>query len=329
MTNFQPIEPVFPPLDIWKARYRLQNYVARTPLVFSQALSRRTGARIYLKMECWQTCGCFKIRGAINKILSLTRKELDCGLVTASSGNHAIAVAYAAGLVGSPDTTIFLPKKADPTKVAKLGNFNARLVFHGENYLEAYDRAQQYCSESAGTYIHSHADPQVISGQGTVGLEILNDLPDVEFILVPVGGGGLISGVAAAVKSIAPSVRVIGVEPTAAPSAYQSLRDGKCYDRIDIQPSIADGLLGGIGLLPYQIIKLLVDEVVLVDDDEIGYALAIFQQDEQLMIEAASAVGLSTLLSHKLELVGRNVVLILTSRNIDYSKFNQIVKKYG
>ena len=236
---------IFETTQIWQARARIRQYILRTPLLFSPALSRRTACQVYLKMECWQRCGCFKVRGAINMVATLSEAQKAHGLVTASSGNHGIALAYAATLFGRPPATIFLPRGADKTKVEKLETWGAHVVFHGENYLEAYDQAQKYAEREGAVYVHSHAHPLIIGGQGTIGLEILEDLPDVQAILVPIGGGGLVSGVATAVKSISKRVQIIGVEPAAAPAAYKSLRDGVCYEHIDIQPSVADGLLGG------------------------------------------------------------------------------------
>ena len=315
------------PTTIWQARVRLKHQVLRTPLLFSPALSRRTGCQIYLKLECWQRCGCFKVRGAINMVAALTPDERARGLVTASSGNHGLAVAYAASTHGRPPTTVFVPQDADKTKVDKIKTLGAQVLFHGQNYLEAYDRAQQYARDRDAVYVHSHAHPLIIAGQGTIGLEIVEDLPDVEALLVPIGGGGLMAGVSTAAQSAAPAVQIIGVEPSAAPAAYLSMRDGVCHERIAIRPSLADGLLGGVGRLPFELFRSRVREVVLVEEDEIAQAMGAFQQDEQLMIEAASSVGLAAILSGKVDLADRKVVLILTSRNVDADKFNSVMQR--
>jgi threonine dehydratase len=313
--------------DIWLARARIADYVWRTPLLFSPALSRRTGCRIYLKLECWQRCGCFKVRGAINMVRALSEPERQRGLVTASSGNHAIAVAYAASLFGHPPTTVFLPRDADATKVRKIEQWGAEIVFHGQNFLEAYDAALRYTEERGAVYVHSHAHPLIIAGQGTIGLEVVEELPELDAVLVPVGGGGLSAGIATAVQSVAPTVRVIGVEPTAAPAAYRSLRDDVCYERIEIRPSLADGLLGGLGRLPFAILRRRMERVLLVDDAEIVAAMRAFQREEQLMVEAAASVGLAAMLSGKIDLEGQNVVLVVTSRNIDAATYNRVIQK--
>jgi len=319
----------FGPLDVWIARTRLHNGVLRTPLLFSSALSRRTGADVYLKMECWQLCGCFKVRGAINMVSALSDEKRKRGLVTCSSGNHGTALAYAASIVGHPPTKVFLPTYADPNKVSKLTALGAEAVLSGDTFLETLDEAMRYAEDEGATYVHSHSHRLVIAGQGTIGLELLEDLPDVQAMLVPIGGGGLISGIATAVKSAAPEVRIIGVEPTAAPGAYLSFRDGTCHERIELRPSVADGLLGTLTPLTWQIARDLVDDVLLVEEDEIIEAMKVFQQDEQLMLEGAAAVGLAAVLSGKADVEGQKTALILTGRNIDANAYNRLVGAAG
>jgi threonine dehydratase len=280
-------------------------------------------------MECWQLCGCFKVRGAINMVSALTASERSRGLVTCSSGNHGISLAYAASLFGRPPTKVFLPTTADPNKVKKLKALGAEAVLHGKDFSEALDAAQQCGRDTGGVYIHSHSHPLIVAGQGTIGLEIMEDLPDVETVLVPIGGGGLVSGIAAAVKSVAPHVRIVGVEATAAPGAYLSFRDGFCHERVDIQPSVADGLLGTLTPLTWEISHTLVEGVKLVEEDEIIQAMRVFQLDEQLIVEGSASVGLAAILSRKVDLHGQRVVLLLTGRNIDPGKYNTLVDRMG
>lgn len=316
---------VFDPVEIWTARARLKGQILRTPLLFSSELSRKAGCQIHLKMECWQLCGCFKVRGAINRIAALTESERQRGLITCSSGNHGIALAYAASAFGHPPTKIFLPTDADPNKVDKLRALGAEAVLYGDNFLETLERVQQYADDAGGIYVHSHSHPLIIAGQGTIGLEIMEDLPDVETIVVPIGGGGLVSGIASAVKSCASGVRIVGVEPTAAPGAYVSFRDGYCHERIDLRPSVADGLLGTLTPLTWEISRDLVEGVSLVEEDEIIQAMRVFQQEEQLMVEGAAAVGLAAILSGKVDVEGERAVLILTGRNIDADRYNKLI----
>jgi len=260
-------------------------------------------------------------------VSALTDDERSRGLVTCSSGNHGIALAYAAGIFGHLLTKIFLPTYADPNKVDKLKALGAEVVLHGDTFLQTLDEAQQHAKDSGATYVHSHSHPLVIAGQGTIGLEIMEDLPDVQTILVPIGGGGLVSGIATAVKSVATHVRIVGVEPTAAPGAYLSLRDGRCHERIVIRPSIADGLLGTMTPLTFEIARNLIEGVQLVEEDEIIQAMRVFQHDEQLMVEGAAAVGLAAILSGKIKVEGQKVVLILTGRNIDAGKYNRLMNR--
>ena len=193
--------------------------------------------------------------------------------------------------------------------------------------LETLHEAQQYADDGDAIYVHSHSDPLVIAGQGTIGLEIMEDLPDAQTILVPIGGGGLISGIATAVKSVADQVRVIGVEPTAAPGAYLSFRDGFCHERIDLLPSVADGLLGTLTPLTWGISRRLLEGVKLVEEDEIIHAMRVFQQEEQLMVEGSAAVGLAAILSGKASVQGQIVVLVLTGRNISADRYNELINQ--
>jgi threonine dehydratase len=327
MNNQTNSETSFGIQEVWAARERITPYILRTPLIFSDALSSLTNAEVYLKMECWQKCGCFKVRGALNKIASLSVDQRQNGLVSASSGNHAIGVAYASSVFGHPPTTIFMPESTDATRKHKVDIWGASVVLRGQFYQNAYESALRFTTEHGATYIHSHADRWVMAGQGTIGLEIIEDLPDVDAVIVPIGGGGMVSGIGTAVKSANRKIRIIGVEPAAAPSAYRSINEGVCCETITPLPSLADGLLSGVSRMTFDIFKHFVEQVVLISEDEIIEALRLFQVHEQLMIEAASSVGLAALLHHPLELAGKKVVLIITSRNIDADRYNHIIKR--
>jgi threonine dehydratase len=319
---------IFNKRKIWKARKRISRLIYRTPLIYSHNLSSLLNNQIYLKMECWQKCGCFKVRGAINYISSLTPKERSKGLVTASSGNHALAVAYASSIHGNPPTRIYIPENADPAKIKKINSYKSELVYSGHNFQEAYETAKKYVKKKGSTFIHSNSDPKVIAGQGTIGLEIIEDLPLVDAIIVPIGGGGLVSGISVAAKTFSENVKIYGVEPIAAPGAYMSLRENKCYETLDIKDSIAEGLLGGFGRLPFQICKETVDNTFLVEDSEIIKAMRKIQEAEQVMVEPASSVGLAALMSGRIELTNKIVVLVITSRNIEASRYNQLINTF-
>lgn len=312
--------------DIQTALRRVSPHIQRTPLLFSPALSQRTGAEIFLKMECWQLCGCFKVRGAINMVSALREEERTRGLITCSSGNHGAALAYAASLFGRPPTKIFVPEGAEPTKLRKIEMYGGEIVPFGSDYLKALDRALAYTEESGGVFVHSHDHPLIIAGQGTIGLEIFEDLPDVECIIVPVGGGGLISGISLVAKSANAKVRLIGVEPTAAPGAYLSFRDGYCHERVDIKPSVADGLLGTLTPLTFAITHPLVEQIVVVEEEEIFQAMRVFEDEEQLIVEGAAAVSLAAILSRKIDVRGQKVTLVITGRNISAAQYNKITR---
>ncbi|MBT8333082.1 MAG: threonine/serine dehydratase [Deltaproteobacteria bacterium] len=314
---------------IQAARRRIEPHLLRTPLLHSPPLSLLCGSHVYLKMECWQTCGCFKIRGATNFLRQHQAAVQKYGVVTASSGNHALGVAYAAAKMQVQQVGIFLPENADPSKVDKIRQCGIEPVIEGGNFFETLDIAQAYTRRTGACYVHSNADPLVISGQGTIGLEILEDLPDVDAVVVPVGGGGLISGIAAAIKADSNGVSIIGAEPEASPGAYQSLQKGEPCERITTKPSVADGLAGGLSPLPFEIAQHLITHVALAAEDEIITAMKAFLTEEQLVIEGAASVGLALLLAEKIKLRNQKVVLVVTGRNIDSEKFLSIIAQSG
>jgi len=303
------------------ARRGFGSHVRKTPLIHSPALSDLCGSHVYLKMECWQTCGCFKIRGITHFLNHHRDAVMERGIATASSGNHALALAYAATQMAVPDIKIFLPENADPAKVAKIRRCGIDPILSGESFFAAFDRAQAYVEKSGACYVHSHADPLVIAGQGTIGLEILEDLPEVDAVIVPVGGGGLIAGIAAAIKSEARRVAIIGAEPEASPGAFLSLQKGEPCERIPLKPSVADGLAGGLSALPFETAQHLIAQVALAGEDEIVAAMKAFFTEEQLVVEGAGSVGLAVLLAKKISRPGQKIVLVVTGRNIDTKRF--------
>ena len=311
--------------DILSAQRKIGGLIARTPLEYSFLLSQRAGCEVYLKLENWQKTGSFKVRGAINKVASLTEEEKARGLVTASAGNHALGVAYAARALGNVPTTLFVPVNAPASKLKKLEEFECEVRLSGNSYDEAHHAAEDFERVHGATYVHAYDDPLTMAGQGTVGLEIMEDLPQAEAILVPVGGGGLIAGIALTAKAINPQVRVIGVQPEASPAAYLSLRDGRPYEEYDAAPTIADGLAGGFGRLPFEIAGDLIDEIVLVSEEETRAAVFALLELAQLVVEGAGAVGIAALLAGKVNLAGRKVVAVLSGANIDASLLLEIM----
>lgn len=311
--------------DILNARERIAAHTLNTGLIFSPGLSETLNARIYLKPECFQIGGSFKLRGACNFVASLDPEQKARGLVTCSSGNHGAALSYAASLFSNPPVAVFVPEGADRTKQDRIRAYGAEIREAGRDFLETYGIALKYVEKTGALYVHSHGDPLVIAGQGTIGLEILEDLPDVEAVVVPVGGGGLISGIATAIKETSPGVRVFGVEAAAAPGAYLSFRDGFCHETVDIRPSLADGLLGTLTPLTWSIASRLVERIDIVEEGHIREAIDSLFRAEQLVVEGGGAVGLAALQQGLIDLKGQKVVIVLTGRNIAADKFLEIV----
>ncbi|MFC3771929.1 threonine ammonia-lyase [Paenibacillus sp. GCM10012303] len=299
-----------------QAKFKLNGRIHRTPLVHSQTFSRMAGCELYLKQENMQKTGAFKVRGAINKIANLSEAERACGVVTASAGNHAQGVALAADQAGIPSTVV-MPVSAPEAKVFATQGYGSKVILHGMNYDESYERANQIAVTEGATLVHAFDDRYVIAGQGTVGMEILDDLPDVDAILVPVGGGGLISGIALAVKSVRPEVLVIGVQPAAASSGYDSWRSGSVC-RVERPASVADGLLvKRPGELPLKLMLRYVDDFVLVSEEEIAGAMVLLLERAKVLTEGAGAVGLAAVMNRALGLQGKRVALVLSGGNVD------------
>jgi threonine dehydratase len=311
--------------DILRARHNLAHLLRKTPLEYSFLLSREVGNDLYLKLENWQKTGAFKVRGAINKMANLSPAEKDRGVVAVSSGNFAVGVAYAAQILGGVPVTIFMPTNTPSSKIDKLAEFDVEIILEGATFDEAHDISKEFQRERGLTFVHTYDDPLVVAGQGTVGLEIMEQLPEVEAILVPIGGGGLIAGTAVAAKAIHPQVRIIGVQAEASPSAYLSLKEGHCYEKYDAAPTIAEGLAGGFGIVPFTIASDLIDKVILVSEAEIYEAVFFLLQAAQLVVEGSGAVGVAALLSGKVDLKGKKVAVILSGGNMDMEVLSQII----
>jgi len=234
-------------------------------------------------------------------------------------------VAYAARVLGGVSVNLFMPISTPATKIDKLAEFGAKIFLAGETYDDASDASKEYQREHDLTYTDSLDDVLVIAGQGTVGLEIMEELPDTEAILVPIGGGGLIAGVSVAAKAMNPEVKIIGVQVEASPSAYLSLKEGRCYERYDHDPTICEGLAGGFGIVPFEIAKDLIDEVILVNEEETREAILALLEAEQLVVEGSGAVGVAALLFDKVGLKGKKVVAVISGGNIDIGLLAEIL----
>ncbi|HUR68741.1 MAG TPA: threonine ammonia-lyase [Candidatus Thermoplasmatota archaeon] len=313
--------------DIEAARKRLAGIVHRTPVTPSATFSERTGADVWLKLENLQRTGSFKIRGASNKIQTLAASERANGVVAASAGNHAQGVALGARLAGIP-CAIVMPERASLAKAEAVRGYGADLLLHGRDYNEAEARALAIGAERGMSFVHAFNDPAVIAGQGTLGLEILEDVPDVDTVVVPVGGGGLISGIALAIKARRPDVRIVGVEPAGAAKLPESLKKGRVMSLDSVQ-TIADGLsTRRVGELCFEAIQRNVAQTVVVTDDDIALAILLLLERAKTMVEGAGAVGLAALLSGKIEVRrGEKVAVVLSGGNIDVTLLDQILQR--
>ncbi|MDQ0287357.1 threonine dehydratase [Desulfofundulus luciae] len=312
--------------DIKKAGETLNSVVYKTGLVYNTTLSEMTGNHVYLKMENLQRTGSFKLRGAYNKIASLSEEEKKKGVVASSAGNHAQGVALAATIYGIR-STIVMPKHAPLSKVTSTRQYGAEVVLHGDVYDEAYEEAKRIQEKTKATFIHPFNDPQVIAGQGTIALEILADLPDVEVVVVPIGGGGLISGIAIAMKSLKPDVHVIGVQAKNMPSMAESLARGRLLT-VDGTPTIADGIaVKTPGDLTFEIVQRYVDEVVTVDEDEIASAILLLLERAKAVAEGAGAAPVAAVLNRLYRYKNRKMVAVISGGNIDVNLLSRTIDK--
>jgi threonine dehydratase len=314
--------------DIVKAQELLSGIIRRTPLQTSRTFSGLAGTNLFLKLECLQVTGSFKVRGAFVKISRLSQKQTGYGVIAASAGNHAQGVAYAA-MIKKIACTIVMPENASPAKVAATRSYGAKVIRRGTNYDDAWEATQQIAKSEGSTIVHAFDDPDVIAGQGTIGLELLEDLPDVDRIYVPIGGGGLAAGVAIAVKSRKPNVKIIGVESTAFPAMKESLARGslQCTKH---GYSIADGIaVKQPGELTHQIVSKYLDDIVLIDDTSIVKTMFLMMERAKLVVEPAGAASLAYLLSNGSYVGSRKdkVVTILSGGNVDMYLLGQIVAK--
>jgi threonine dehydratase len=294
--------------------------VHRTPLLSAAGLGARAGAQLYLKCENFQKTGSFKPRGALNKVLSLSPEERGRGLVTVSAGNHAQAVAWAARIAGAT-CTVVMPTAAPASKIEATRDYGAEIVLH-EDRATLFDKLAEVRDSRGLSFVHPFDDPQVVAGAGTTGLEILEDLPEVDVILVPVGGGGIISGIASAAKQILPSVKVVGVELAEGPGLAPALAAGKPVTVTRPWNTIADGMTPPfVGVLAVEIAKEVVDDIVGVTEAEILEAMKLLMTRAKLFVEGAGAAATAALLAGKVRVpAGAKVVAVISGGNVDLSR---------
>jgi len=290
--------------DVEAARSRIAPYIRRTPILSASGMKDRLPwERVTLKLECLQVTGSFKARGAMNRVLAAAPEEIRAGLVTASGGNHGLAVARTAHVRGVP-ATIFLPNNVSPAKVEKLKGWGAQIEISGATFDEANEMALSFAARSGALYVHPYADPLVVAGQGTLGLDILEDLPDLDVILVAIGGGGLIGGLATAIKALRPTVRVIGVEPEGAPTLHASLAAGHVVTLPEITTCVATMAARRTDERLLAIAERDVSEVVLVSDDEMRQAARWLWFEAGIAADLSGAAAIAALRSRRLDIAG-------------------------
>ena len=311
---------------IQEAAERLRKRVRRTELMYSHYFSEKLGYPVSFKCENLQRTGSFKIRGALNFMTAQPKDVLAKGVITASAGNHAQGVAFSADLLGVR-CQVYMPETTPLQKIHATKEYGAEVVVVGKNFDEAYEAACKAQQESGSIFVHPFEDPLVMAGQGTIGLEIVEDLPDVATVVVPIGGGGLISGIATAIKEKNPRVRIIGVESAVAPSMHYSLIKGALVET-PISVGLADGIaVKKVGKNTFPIIRKLVEEVVLVTEEEIAQAIVVLLERTKLLVEGAGAVTLAALLHDRVANDGGKTVCLLSGGNIDVKTISMVVER--
>lgn len=312
--------------SIKQAQVKLKGVIHKTPLAYAPILSDRLNSNVYLKKENLQITGSFKLRGAFNKLSNLSKEERDLGVVAASAGNHAQGVAYSAKYYGC-DATIVMPEATPLTKVSGVKSHGAKVILHGSNYDECYKYATDFAKENNKAFIHPYADDDVICGQGTIFLEILEELDNIDTIVVPIGGGGLIGGIASTVKELKPEIKVVGVVASGAKTMLDSFRQGEALKSNWVK-TIADGIaVRDVNPKMFDLVQEKVDEIIEVEDEEIANAILFLLESQKLVVEGAGAVAVAALMHNKIEIENKKVVAIVSGGNIDVTMLAQIIEK--
>src|SRR5450631_3967762 len=312
--------------DIEAALSRIRESIYLSPCERSETFSQLTGNSVHFKLDNLQRTGAFKERGALNKLLTLTKTERDRGVIAASAGNHAQGLAYHAGKLGVK-AQICMPLTTPLTKVSSTKEYGATVILHGANYDEACEEAIRRSRDQDLTFVHPFDDDAVIAGQGTLGLEILQQHPDIEAIISPIGGGGLIGGIACAVKEKSPGVRIIGVQPSRLPSMKAAIAEGK---PVTLNPAatIADGIaVRRAGDRTFPLVRKYVDEIVTVDEEEIANAILLLLEREKTLAEGAGAAAIAALINRKIEIAGKNIAVLVCGGNMDVTLLSRIIER--
>lgn len=303
--------------EVKEAYARIKDYVRKTPL--EQSFYLGDGEREYFfKLESFQKVKSFKIRGALNKMMTLTPEEIERGVATISSGNHGSSVSYAASLLGIKNAKVIVPETTPQSKVDKIKYFGSEVMQMGKNYDEAHALGMQYIKDNGMTFIDAYYDdPKIYGGQGTIAIEILEQNPEIDTIVVPIGGGGLITGIAVAAKAIKPDIRIVGVQTEACPAMIKSYEDGVFYEEFPCEDSLCDSLIGGIGALSYAMAKDYVDDFIAVSEETIAKAVSFMAREEKYIVEAGSCTTVAAVMDFRERIGGKNIALVLSGGNID------------
>ncbi|WP_455920593.1 hydroxyectoine utilization dehydratase EutB [Priestia megaterium] len=317
-------------LNIWEAKRRIASIINRTPLIQSYILSEKVGRPVYLKLENVHEIGAFKVRGAANKILSLNEEEKKRGIATFSTGNHGMAVAYVAKKLGI-EAVVCISQRVPNAKVDSLKRLGAKIEIYGDSQDEAGERCYELEKEKGLTVIEPFDDPHIIAGQGTIGLEILEEVPDLKDVIIPLSGGGLLSGIGLSLKSNDPSIRITGVSMEHSAVMYESLKVGKPIKLVE-KNTLADSLLGGIGLdnkYTFQMVQKYMDDVLLIKEEEISYSMAFMMDKHRMIMEGAAATGVAAVLGNKVAHQEGALAIIISGQNVDLSVLRQLIQNYS
>ena len=314
--------------DVVEAYKRIKEKIYITPLEKSIYLSNKK-TNYYLKLECLQTPRSFKLRGALSKMTKLTEAEKKKGIVAISSGNHGAAVSYGANLLGIDNVLIFVPKVTPKSKIDKIQYYGGKVEIVGSNYDEAHSRGMEYVKSHDMTYIDPYyGDPLVYAGQGTIAIEIFEQNPNIDTILVPIGGGGLITGIGVAAKTINPAVKVIGLQTEACPAMIRSLEENVFYHEYPTKASICEALVGGVGELAYKMAKDCIDDIIEVKESYIKKAVSHMIKKEKIVAEPSSCICIAAIMQEPDSIKGKNAALIISGGNIDESLMVEILNSY-
>lgn len=308
-----------------KAEKRIRKYIAETPLLHSPFLSKIGDCNVYLKLENMQNTGSFKIRGAMNKVLSVLDAEEDVELVTSSSGNHALAFAYSTDILGLKGT-VYLPNYTSKAKIEALQHYDLNINFYGNDCVETEIHARKIAEESGSIFISPYNDPEIVAGQATVAIEFERQLQKFDLVFVPVGGGGLISGIAGYLKSKNSRVKIIGCQPENSAVMYESVKAGKILD-IPSRPTLSDGTAGGLedNSITFDLCKKYVDDYILVSEDEIKDAIQIVIEKHQMLVEGAGALSIASFLKYKDRTKDQDVILVISGSRISLDTLKEIL----